>query len=285
MAPVAAQAAVGQVGANKQKAKAPAVDKLEIKLAVKLGMLREKLSLRDKFMLLADLGFDGVELDSPNNFDCEEVLAARDQSKLQIPGTVDSVHWHNTLSNPRPEIRAKGLAGLRTALKDAHDYGGSSALLVPGVVRKNIRYDQVYTRSQTEIRKAIPYAKKLGVAIAIENVWNGFLLSPVEACRYLDEFDTDMVGMHFDVGNIVRYGFPEHWIYALGKRILKLDVKEYSKKRGFGVHLMEGDCDWPSVVKALKAIGYSGWATAEMRGGDRKCLASIHERMSKIFSM
>jgi hypothetical protein len=167
---------------------------LGLKLAVKIGMVGEKLSLTDKFKLLRDLGFDGVEMDSPNQLATKDVLAARDASGLPIHGVVNSVHWRDTLSDPKPEVRAKGLAGLETALQDAKDYGATSCLLVPGVVRKNVRYDQVYVRSQTEIRKALPLAEKLGIAIGIENVWNGFLLSPVEACRYLDELNSPTSG-------------------------------------------------------------------------------------------
>lgn len=277
-------AAAAQDTAAPERPRAPA-GSLAVRLAVKLGMVQEPLPLADKFRLLRDLGFEGVELDSPNAFETKDVLAARDASGIVIHGVVDAVHWRDTLSDPDAAVRAKGLAALRTALGDAKDYGASTCLLVPGVVRKHIRYDHVYVRSQAEIRKALPQAAELGVAIAIENVWNGFLLSPVEAARYLDELASPHVGMYFDVGNVVRYGYPEHWIHALGHRILKLDVKEYSKDKGFGVRLLEGDCDWPSVVAALRAIGYSGWATAEMRGGDRKWLASIKERMSQIFSL
>jgi len=137
----------------------------------------------------------------------------------------------------------------------------------------------------------IPYAEETGIKIAIENVWNNFLISPLEAARYIDELDSEMVGWYFDVGNIVRYGWPEQWIRILDKRIMKLDVKEYSRKKqseegiwkGFDVELMEGDCNWPAVMEALDDIGYNGWASAEVPGGDRKRLEDISKRMQKIF--
>ena len=136
----------------------------------------------------------------------------------------------------------------------------TTVLLVPAVVNKEVSYADAYTRSQAEIRKALPLADELGIKIALENVWNNFLLSPLEEARYIDELDSPMVGAYFDVGNVLRYGWPEHWITTLGKRILKIDIKEFSRKKqneeglgkGFDVELLEGDCDWPAVMAALR---------------------------------
>ena len=263
-----------------------------IKKAVKLGMVAGEMSLLEKFRLLKELGFDGVELDSPNNLDPDEVLAARDATALPIHGVVDSVHWRQTLSDPDPAVREEGVAGLKTALRDCKLYGGSTVLLVPAVVNKNVSYDDAYTRSQAEIRKVLPLAAELEVKIALENVWNSFLLSPLEAARYVDEFDSPMIGWYFDVGNVVNYGWPEQWVRILNKRILKLDIKEFSRGKrdreglwkGFGVKLLEGDCDWPAVMAALDEVGYRGWATAEVAGGDATRLRDIAERMDRIFA-
>lgn len=263
-----------------------------IRKAVKLGMVAGEMSLLEKFRLLKELGFDGVELDSPNNLDPDEVLAARDEIGLPIHGVVDSVHWRQTLSDPDPAVRTKGVEGLQTALRDCKLYGGSTVLLVPAVVNKNISYDDAYRRSQAEIRKALPLAAELEVKIALENVWNSFLLSPLEAARYVDEFDSPMIGWYFDVGNVVNYGWPEQWVRILNTRIFKLDIKEFSRAKrdreglwkGFGVKLLEGDCDWPAVMAALDEIGYRGWATAEVAGGDAERLRDIAERMDRIFA-
>ena len=165
---------------------------------------------------------------------------------------------------------------METAIRDCARYGGSTVLLVPAVVSKEVSYRDAYERSQAEIRKVLPLAKELGVKIALENVWNNFLLSPLEAARYVDEFESEWIGWYFDVGNVVNYGWPEQWVEVLGERILKLDVKEFSRTKrndeglwkGFGVKLLEGDCDWPAVMKALDGVGYEGWATAELAGGD-----------------
>ena len=163
-------------------------------------------------------------------------------------------------------------------------------LLVPAVVNKQVSYDEAWERSTAEVRTVLPRAEELDVKIAIENVWNGFLLSPLEAARYVDQFEGDRVGWYFDVGNVVNYGFPEQWVRILGSRILKLDVKEYSRKRrdeeglwkGFGVEIGEGDCDWPAVRAALREVGYSGWATAEVGGGGEERLADIKARMDAV---
>lgn len=260
-----------------------------LKKAVKLGMVEEDLSLVDKFRLLKEIGFDGVELDSPNPYRREDVLNARDVSGLPIHGVVDSVHWQKTLGDPDPAVRAEGVQALETALDDARAYGATTVLLVPAVVNKQISYADAYERSQAEIRRVLPLAEEKGVKIAIENVWNHFLLSPLEAARYLDEFESPWIGMYFDVGNIVNYGWPEQWIEVLGSRILKLDIKGYSRTlrdaggpwEGFKAEIGEDENDWPAVKQALQSIGYEGWATAEVDGGDRKRLEEIARRMDE----
>jgi hexulose-6-phosphate isomerase len=266
--------------------------RLTIKKSLKFGMVKEDLSVLDKFKLLKDLGFDGVELDSPNELNKRDILEARDKTGLLIPGTVNSYHWKYPLSDPDPKVREKCLESMKSALKDTKEYGGNTVLLVPGVVNDKVSYDEAYRRSQEEIRKLLPVAQETGVKIAIENVWNNFLISPMEAAQYIDEFESDMIGWYFDVGNIVRYGWPEQWIKILGKRILKLDIKEYSREKqknegiwaGFEVEIGDGDCNWPVVMKALAEIDYQGgWGSAEVSGGDRKRLQEISERMDKIF--
>jgi hexulose-6-phosphate isomerase len=253
-------------------------------------MIEESVSVLEKFELLKRLGFDGVELDSPSELDEQEVLDARETSGLPIHGVVDSVHWQKTLSDPDPAVRDAGRAGLEHALHQAKAFGASTVLLVPAVVNKEVSYADAYIRSQAEIRKVLPLAEEVGVRIALENVWNQFLLSPLEFARYIDEFESDWIGAYFDVGNIVNYGWPEHWIRTLGPRILKIDIKEFSRQQrndeglwqGFRVELGEGDCDWPAVNAALEEIGYAGWATAEIPGGDAERLRDIAERMDRI---
>ena len=286
--------AVLATGCTATQAAAPAQPNVpgaagQLKKAVKLGMVEEDLPLVEKFRLLRQLGFDGVELASPNPFSRDEVIAARDAADLPIHGVVDSVHWDKPLSDPDPQVRAEGLQGLRTALADAQAYGASTVLLVPAVVKEEVSYAEAYERSQAEIRKVLPLAEEHRVMIAIENVWNHFLLSPLEFARYLDEFESAWIGAYFDVGNIVTYGWPEHWIRILGSRILKLDIKEFSREKrneeglwaGFRVEIGEGSVDWAAVREALAEISYDGWATAEVPGGDRERLRDIARRMDE----
>ncbi|HEX7379671.1 MAG TPA: sugar phosphate isomerase/epimerase family protein, partial [Pirellulales bacterium] len=218
---------------------------------------------------------------------------ARNETGLPIHGVVDSVHWNETLSDPNAEVRARGVKALEQALRDSKAYGGTTVLLVLGKVeRGRVSYADVYKRSQEEVRKVLPLAAELNIKIAVENVWNEFLLSPLEEARYIDEFESPFVGAYFDVGNVLRYGYPEDWIRILGKRILKVDIKEFSLKKmrqeglgkGFGVELLEGDNDWPAVMTAFREIGYHGWATAEIPGGGRERLQKIATLMDKIFA-
>lgn len=263
------------------------------KKAVKIGMVQVEGSLLEKFALLKELGFDGVELDSPSELDLEAVLAAKRATGLEVPGVVDSAHWSKPFSHPDPAIRAEGRAALETALRDCKKVGGDSVLVVPAVVSAEVSYAEAYERSQAELKQLVPLAEELGVRIAFENVWNNFLLSPLEAARYVDEFESDHVGFHFDIGNIVLYGWPEQWIRTLGKRIFKLDLKDYSRKKlndegrwaGFGVQIGEGDAGWPRVMEALDEIGYAGWGTAEVGGGGRERLAQIAANIDRVYAL
>jgi len=267
--------------------------KRRYKKTLKYGMVKENLSIADKFKLLKDLGFDGVELDSPSKLDPKEVLRARDSVDFPIPSLIDSVHWSKTLSDPDPKVRKEGREGLEFALRQAAEFGATTVLLVPAVVNAEVPYDVAYGRSQNEIRKAIDVAEETGVKIALENVWNQFLYSPLEMAQYIDELDSPFVGSHFDVGNVVNFGWPEHWIRVLGYRILKLDIKEYSKEKrdkegpfaGFNVKLGDGSIDWPSVRDALEQAGYEGWVSAEVQGGDRVWLKELSERMDRVLGL
>ncbi len=272
-------------------ATSPAAPRL--RKAVKFTMVDADGSVADKFTLVRELGFDGIEMESPNDLEAAEVREASESTGLPIHGVVDSVHWESTLSDPDPAVRSAGVEGLRTALRDAQAYGASTVLLVPAVVNERVSYDDAYRRSQDEIQKVLPEAEALGVRIAIENVWNNFLLSPIETARYIDEFDSEWIGAYFDVGNVVNFGWPEQWIRILGPRILKLDVKEYSREKrdregpsaGFRVPLGEGDVNWPEVLRALDDVEFSGWATAEVPGGDRPRLEEIARRMDRVLAL
>lgn len=255
---------------------------------------KNKLTLFDRFKLLRETGFAGAEVNS--GMDQREILAARDATGLQIPSVVIANHWTDPLSHPNPATREKGLEGLRQGLRDAKVYGATSVLLVPGIVNKDTSYADAYSRSIAEIKKAVPLAEEVGVAIAIENVWNKFLLSPLEAAAYVDSFKSPQVKWHFDVGNIVDYGWPDQWIRILGPRIAKVHIKEYSRKQrdqkgpraGFEVELHEGDSDWPAVMAALDEVGYKGWLISEQRRtpnlSEAEWYAHLSAQMDKIIA-
>ncbi|HTL59018.1 MAG TPA: sugar phosphate isomerase/epimerase family protein [Candidatus Limnocylindrales bacterium] len=265
--------------------------KRNIRKGIMWGTVGIKGSVLEKMKVVKEAGFEGVEMNS--HMDQDEVVRARDEVGLVIPSVCGALHWDKPLSHPDPKIREEGLEALKQTLRDAKRYGASSVLLVPAVVNKEISYADAYARSQAEIRKAIPLAEELGVKIAIENVWNHFLLSPLEAVRYVDEFNSPAVGWHFDVGNVITYGWPEQWIRALGKRIQKFHIKEYSRKRseeeglwkGFDVPLLEGDDDWPTVMKAIDEIRYTGWVMTEQGGGSTpEGLKDLAQRLGKILA-
>ncbi len=291
---VAALALAGSANAADTPAAAANRPKRPIKKAVMWGMIGGGGSVLEKFQMLKEAGFDGVEMDSPGGPPNDQIRKACQATGILVEGMVDSVHRNQTLSHNDPRIRAAGLEALKTALRDCHAPGGTSVLLVPGKVDKSVSYDDCYKRSQEEIRKALPVARELGVRIAVENVWNNFLLSPLEAARYIDEFeDPQAIGWHFDIGNVILYGWPEQWVRILGKRILKLHFKEYSRVKldhegrwaGFNVELLEGDNDWPSIMKALDEIGYNTWACAEVNGGDINRLKVISRKMDTILAL
>lgn len=253
--------------------------------AVKIGMVKVPGSLTEKMKLLAELGYDGIELNSPGGPATDEVKAAVDASGIPVHGVVDSVHWRQRLSDPDPGVRAKGVEALKAALRASKAYGGTSVLLVPGrVIKDQVSYEQCWERSQAEIKKAIPLAEELGIQILLENVWNDFLTDPKETARYIDELESEVVGAYFDVGNTVRYSPPHEWVPILGKRIKKLDIKDFGKQRGFGHDLLEGDVQWDQVMAELKKIDFVGWGTAEIRGGDRARLEVIATKMNQIFA-
>lgn len=258
--------------------------------SLKIGMVQVPGSLTEKFKVLKEVGFDGVEMDSPG-MDVEDTKAAIAASGLPVDGTVCSTHWNVRHSDKDPSVRAKALADLQTAIRDAHAVGGNTVLLVPGHGQDGTPRE-VWERSIASIRQALPLAARLGVYIAIENVWNRFLYehegpenqSADQMKDYVDELNSPWVGMQFDIGNHQKYGQPAAWIRTLGRRIVKLDVKDWGKKPGFS-KIGEGDVEWAAVRQALLSIGYTGWGAAEVAGGGRDQLREISEQMEKVFAL
>jgi L-ribulose-5-phosphate 3-epimerase len=270
-------------------ADAPA-NRLPIRKAVLYSMLPESLSVADRFQIAREAGFIEVECGTtPDRAKAEELLDAARKAGLRIHSVMNSDHWRYPLSSADPSVVAKCVDGMEVSLRNAKLWGAETVLLVPAVVNPETSYRDAWERSQTQIRKMIPLAKELKVIIAVEEVWNKFLLSPIEFARYVDDFNSPWVKAYFDVGNVVLYGYPQDWIRTLGSRIVKLHLKDFRFRRGASgnteaqwVNLREGDIDWKAVHAALREIGYRGTATVELRGGDAAYLKDLSGRVDQI---
>ncbi len=257
----------------------------KLRKALQLGMLPRELSDADKFKLAKKCGFDGIEASPMKDLDAARRLGrlAR-QAGVPIHSIVYG-GWGAPFSDPDPKVIEKGLAGMETALRSAKALGAGAVLLVPAVVKEDVSYDQAYKRSQRHIRKLLPLAEELGVIIAVENVWNKFLLSPLEFARYVDEFESPWLKAYFDIGNVILFGYSQDWIRTLGKRIVKIHLKDFKRNGYKWTNLLDGDVNWPQVRRALDEIGYDGFLTTELRGGDEAHLTDLAGRIDRFFAM
>lgn len=247
--------------------------------------------MAEKLAIAAQAGFDGIELSAPG-YDIGEVREAIQSTGLPVDGTVCAEHWGTRHSDPDPQVRAQALDFLLGALRDTHAVGGHTVLLVVGH-GKDGSEEEVWRRSVDNIMQAVPLASRLGVVIAIENVWNHFCYdheggrdqTADKFAAYVDEFSSPWVGMQFDIGNHWKYGSMGDWIRALGKRVVKLDIKGYSRELDKFTEIGEGDIDYPDVRRALLEIGFHGWCAAEVGGGDLAQLTRIAREMDEAFAL
>ena len=267
--------------------------RLPIAMAVEYNMLPTKISIMEQFQLAKDCGFERIECPTTRDQgDAERMKAASEQTGLPIHSVMNMDHWEYPFSSADPAVVEKSLDGARVSIRNAHLWGASTVLLVPAVVNAQTTYKKAYERSQVAIRKLIPLADELNITLALEEVWNKFLLSPLEFARYIDEYDSPRVRAYFDVGNVVLYGYPQDWIRTLGKRIVKLHIKDFSFTREPGtdksvaawVPLGEGDIDWTAVYEALHDIGYQGTATLELDPGEAAYLKEMRRRFGLILT-
>ena len=272
---------------------AAANTRLPIRMAVEYNMLPENLSIPERFQLAKDCGFEQIECPTtPDQHTAELMKAASDKAGLPIHSVMNMDHWKYPFTSSDPAVVERSLEGARASIRNAHLWGATTVLLVPGVVNAETSYKDAYTRSQAAIRTLIPLASELGITLALEEVWNKFLLSPVEFARYIDEFNSPSVRAYFDVGNVMLYGYPQDWIRVLGKRIVKLHVKDFSFQRGKNggdsiAHWAspgEGDINWTAVHDALEEIGYQGSATLELSPGGADYLNEMQRLFARILS-
>jgi len=248
-------------------------------------MVPSNLSYADRFKLVRDTGFQVVQaLTEPDEGKAEAMKQAADAVNIRIDSVMNVDHWRYPLSASDPAVVEKSLSGMRTSLQNAKLWGSDAVLLVPAVVNPQTSYRDAWTRSQAQIRKLMPLAEQLKVVIAIEEVWNRFLLSPLEMVQYIGEFHSPWVQAWFDVGNVVLYGYPQDWIRTLGKRIVKVHLKDFKRKEdGYSwVNLGDGDVDWPAVRQAFADVGYTGSAIAELEQGDEAYLRDVSRRIDRL---
>jgi hexulose-6-phosphate isomerase len=275
IAPSVLTATTPSLGAEKEK---------KLLKAVIIGMLPGKMSDAEKFRLAKKCGFDGIEARP-----MKDLKSAAEQAKIaREEGT--PIHsllygWWPPFINRDPKVVGKVIDEMRDALRCAKVMGADAVLLVPTRVTEDFSYQDAYKWSQEYVSRLIPTAEQTGVIVAVENVWNKFLLSPIEFARYLDELNSRWVKAYFDVGNVIIYGHAHHWIRTLGKRIVKIHLKDF-KRRGYEwKNLLDGDVNWPQVRKALDEVGYSGYMTAELSGGGEDHLTDIAKRIDRIITM
>jgi len=273
--------------ASRSISAAPSGEPLPIKKGLVYAMLPAKLSHAERMKLAHDTGFDVVQAPTtPDDRVVEEMKKAADDAKIRIDSVMNIDHWKYPLSSSDAAVVDKSLAGMRTSLHNAKLWGCDAVLLVPAVVNPQTSYRDAWTRSQAQIRKLLPLAEELRVVIAIEEVWNKFLLSPLEMAKYIGEFGSPWIQAWFDVGNVVLYGYPQDWIRTLGKGIAKVHLKDFKRKKdGYEwVNLGDGDVDWEAVRAAFREVDYAGSAIAELEGGDEAYLRGVSRRIDRLVS-
>ena len=290
----AAQPAVAEsaTGADPQAFPLPPQPEQGLLFSCKYSMTKGA-TLEERLTSAKEAGMDGVDFDEAGSVTPEQLRAAAAATGVFIHGAINHGHWGKTLTSPDAAVRAEGLANLKHCIRVSHAAGGSGVLLVIG---KGGDGPEGGDRAREEISKAIPLAAALGQRILFENVWNGMYYQDdgprdqsVQAwADYIDSFNSPWVGAFFDLGNHARYGDVASWVRELGPRIVKLDIKGYSNARadkdgpwkGF-VDITAGDIDWASVRAALREIGFTGWVSAEVGGGDVARLKTVLDQMQQ----
>jgi hexulose-6-phosphate isomerase len=227
--------------------------------------------IQERFQLAAEAGFDAMEVRGDDDLVGSEerlrALADLSRRTLPIASMMAAAGWRPSLTSDEPEERRRALELFRRTIRAARFLGADAVLVVPGVVNETVSYPVAWERGQEALRDLARTAEEFGVCLCVENVWNKFLLSPLEMRRFVDEIGHPLVQVYFDVGNVLAFGYPEQWIDVLGARIKRVHVKDFKTAvgniTGF-VQLLEGDVNWPAVMAALRRVGYDGYLTAEV---------------------
>ncbi len=279
------QSALGAQGAPTQKSSPSTIHKSTL-----ISMLPKSLSYAERFALARDAGFEAIEMQTITKpEEAAEIKEASTKTGLRIHSVMNMDHWRLPLSSSDPQVVSDSVKGMETSLKNAALWGAETVLLVPAVVDAKTSYQDAWTRSQRVIReRLLPMANDTKVVIAVEEVWNKFLLSPIEFVKYVDDFQSPWVRAYFDVGNVVLYAFPQDWIRTLGPRIAKIHLKDFNFDRRNGrftwKNIGEGDIDWPEVRRALGEINYNGYVTTELEGGDAAYLKDVSARVDRFLA-
>jgi L-ribulose-5-phosphate 3-epimerase len=283
-----AAAGSGLDAQQRPSASPPGTGVTGIRKSTLINMLPRELPYADRFAMAKTAGFEAIEMQTVTRpEEAAEIKEASQKTGLRIHSVMNSAHWRQPMSSADPAVVNASVQGMETSLRNAALWGADAVLLVPGVVDPANSYRDVWTRSQRAIReRLLPMAKDLKVVIAIEEVWNKFLLSPIEFGRYVDEFDSPFVKAYFDVGNVVLFAYPQDWIRTLGARIVKVHVKDFKLEKSTysWKNIGEGDIDWIEVRKALGEINYNGYITTEVGGGDAAYLADLSARLDRFLA-
>jgi L-ribulose-5-phosphate 3-epimerase len=261
-----------------------------IRKSTLISMLPRGMSYAERFALAREVGFEAIEMQTiTKDEEAAEIKEASTKTGLRIHSVMNSDHWRFPLSSDDPKVVSDSVKGMETSLRNAALWGADAVLLVPAVVDAKTSYQDAWTRSQRVIReRLLPMARDTKVTIAVEEVWNKFLLSPIEFAKYVDDFQSPLVRAYFDVGNVVIYAFPQDWIRTLGSRIVKIHLKDFNFDRRNGrftwKNLGEGDIDWPEVRRALADIKYAGYVTTELEGGDAAYLKDVSARVDRFLA-
>jgi L-ribulose-5-phosphate 3-epimerase len=262
----------------------------KIRKSLLISLLPKDRPYAERFAMAREAGFEAIEMQTiGKDEEAAEIREAAQKAGLRIHSVMNMEHWNSPLSSSDPDVVTRSVRGMETSLKNAALWGADTVLLVPAVVDASTSYKDAYTRSQRVIReRLVPMARDLKVIIAVEEVWNKFLLSPLEFARYVDEFDSPWIRAYFDVGNVVIYAFPQDWIRTLGSRIVKIHLKDFNFDRRNGrftwKNIGEGDIDWLEVRRALTEINYSGYVTTEVNGGDAAYLKDLAARVDRFLA-